>query len=205
MEQSYNSQAFRLRKKGRVLRSTGCAYILINYHMLTFEEVVVANGFEPSTSWSRTSGQNHISRCPGVTYWFSCRSLMDKSGQATVECSRLPWGTDSKTAADFTCTITALGPASAARTASFKRLYRTRAEQPAQLRTFEKTRVRYSSNVISTLPLFDSLRSRLLRQLLRQPAPPPCTRRTSRASSRRAARCAFVLSVGVWLPKIPSI
>ena len=34
-----------------------------------------------------------------------------------------------------------IGPASAARAASFKRLYRTRAEQPAQLRTFEKTRV----------------------------------------------------------------
>jgi hypothetical protein len=33
--------------------------------------VVGANGFEPSTSWSRTSGQNHISRCPGVTYWIS--------------------------------------------------------------------------------------------------------------------------------------
>ena len=29
-----------------------------------------------------TSGQNHISRCPGVTYWFSGRSLMDKWGQA---------------------------------------------------------------------------------------------------------------------------
>src|SRR6267378_1944942 len=43
------------------------------------KEVVGANGFEPSTSWSRTSGQNHISRCPGVTYWFSGRSLMDKS------------------------------------------------------------------------------------------------------------------------------
>jgi len=46
--------------------------------------VVGAKGFEPSTSWSRTSGQNHISRCPGVTYWFSGRSLMDKSGQATA-------------------------------------------------------------------------------------------------------------------------
>ncbi len=43
--------------------------------------MVGANGFEPSTSWSRTSGQNHISRCPGVTYWFSGRSLLDKSGQ----------------------------------------------------------------------------------------------------------------------------
>ncbi len=41
----------------------------------------VIEGFEPSTSWSRTSGQNHISRCPGVTYWFSGRSRMDKSGQ----------------------------------------------------------------------------------------------------------------------------
>ena len=45
---------------------------------------------------SRTSGQNHISRCPGVTYWFSGRSLMDKSGQATAECWRLPWGMDSE-------------------------------------------------------------------------------------------------------------
>ena len=42
-------------------------------------------------------------------------------------------------------------PASAARAASFKRLYRTRAEQPAQLRIFEKTRVRYSSNVYEDL------------------------------------------------------
>jgi hypothetical protein len=61
--------------------------------------VVGAKGFEPSTSWSRTSGQNHISRCPGVTYWLSGRSLMDKSGQATNECWREPWGIDSKTAA----------------------------------------------------------------------------------------------------------
>src|ERR1700688_1577303 len=44
-----------------------------------------AEGFEPSTSWSRTSAQNHIRRCPGVTYWFSGRSLMDKSGQATAK------------------------------------------------------------------------------------------------------------------------
>jgi hypothetical protein len=58
--------------------------------------VVGAKGFEPSTSWSRTSGQNHISRCPGVTYWFSGRSLMDKSGQATAECWRLPRGIDSE-------------------------------------------------------------------------------------------------------------
>jgi hypothetical protein len=43
------------------------------------KEVVGAKGFEPSTSWSRTSGKNHISRCPGVTYWFSGRFLMDKS------------------------------------------------------------------------------------------------------------------------------
>src|SRR5438876_8542521 len=76
--------------------------------LLALKEVVGANGFEPSTSWSRTSGQNHISRCPGVIYWFSGRSLMDKSGQATVEGWRLPWGIDSKTAADFTCTISAL-------------------------------------------------------------------------------------------------
>ncbi len=60
--------------------------------------MVGANGFEPSTSWSRTSGQNHISRCPGVTYWFSSRSLMDKSGQAITECSRELWGIDSKAA-----------------------------------------------------------------------------------------------------------
>src|SRR5580700_7306152 len=32
--------------------------------------------FGEPTSWSRTSGQNHISRYPGVTYWFSGRSLM---------------------------------------------------------------------------------------------------------------------------------
>jgi len=47
--------------------------------------MVGAKGFEPSTSWSRTSGQNHISRCPGVTYWFSGRSLMDKSGQVIAK------------------------------------------------------------------------------------------------------------------------
>jgi hypothetical protein len=33
-----------------------------------------------------------ISRCPGVTYWFSGRSLMDKSGQAITECLRKLWG-----------------------------------------------------------------------------------------------------------------
>jgi hypothetical protein len=33
-----------------------------------------------------------ISRCPGVTYWFSGRSLMDKSGQATAGCWREPYG-----------------------------------------------------------------------------------------------------------------
>jgi hypothetical protein len=53
--------------------------------------VVGAKGFEPSTSWSRTSGQNHISRCPGVTYWFSGRSLMDKSGQVIAERSQESW------------------------------------------------------------------------------------------------------------------
>ena len=62
------------------------------------KELVGASGFEPPSSWSRTSGQNHISRCPGVTYWFSGRSLMDKFGQATAKCSRGPWGIDSKTA-----------------------------------------------------------------------------------------------------------
>jgi hypothetical protein len=44
---------------------------------------VGASGFEPPTSWSRTSGQNHISRCPGVTYRFSSRSQMDKFGQVS--------------------------------------------------------------------------------------------------------------------------
>src|SRR5258708_7069285 len=60
------------------------------------DKMVGAKGFEPSTSWSRTSGQNHISRCPGVTYWFSGRSLMHKSRQATAEYWREPWGIDSK-------------------------------------------------------------------------------------------------------------
>ena len=64
--------------------------------LLALREVVGANGFEPSTSWSRTSGQNHISRCPGVTYWFSGRSLMDKSGQVIAECWRKFWGINSK-------------------------------------------------------------------------------------------------------------
>jgi hypothetical protein len=57
------------------------------YRAGVFEKVVGAKGFEPSTSWSRTSGQNHISRCPGVTYWFSGRSQMDKSGQVIAECA----------------------------------------------------------------------------------------------------------------------
>jgi hypothetical protein len=43
--------------------------------------MVGAKGFEPSTSWSRTSGHNHISRCPGVTYVPSRRSQIDKFGQ----------------------------------------------------------------------------------------------------------------------------
>src|SRR6266478_9277783 len=63
--------------------------------------------FEPSTSWSRSSRQNHISRCPGVTYWFSGRSLMDKSGQAITECSRELWGIDSKAARPTTLRLTA--------------------------------------------------------------------------------------------------
>ena len=59
--------------------------------------MVGAKGFEPSTSWSRTSGQNHISRCHGVTYWFSGRSLMDKSGQQDIaECWREFWGINAK-------------------------------------------------------------------------------------------------------------
>jgi hypothetical protein len=60
--------------------------------LLVLKEVVGAKGFEPSTSWSRTSGKNHISRCPGVTYAFSGRSLMDKSGQVIGEYWREPWG-----------------------------------------------------------------------------------------------------------------
>src|SRR5690242_18136990 len=44
-------------------------------------EVVGAKGFEPSTSWSRTRDKNHLSRCPGVSYSFSGRSLLDKFGQ----------------------------------------------------------------------------------------------------------------------------
>jgi len=44
-------------------------------------EVVGAKGFEPSTSWSRTRNKNHLSRCPGVAYRFSARSLLDKFGQ----------------------------------------------------------------------------------------------------------------------------
>jgi len=64
--------------------------------LLVLKEMVEANGFEPSTSWSRTSGQNHISRCPGVTYWFSGRSQMDKSGQVIAKCWRNFWGINSK-------------------------------------------------------------------------------------------------------------
>jgi hypothetical protein len=44
-----------------------------------------------TTSWSRTNGQNHISRGPGVTYWFSGRSLIDKSGQVIAERSQECW------------------------------------------------------------------------------------------------------------------
>jgi hypothetical protein len=47
--------------------------------------MVGANGFEPSTSWSRTRDKNDISRCPGVTYNFSGRSLLDKFGQVAIE------------------------------------------------------------------------------------------------------------------------
>jgi hypothetical protein len=43
--------------------------------------MVGAKGFEPSTSWSRTRDKNHLSRCPGVSYSFSGRSLLDKFGQ----------------------------------------------------------------------------------------------------------------------------
>src|SRR6266576_3709042 len=43
-----------------------------------------------------SSGKNHISRCPGVTYWFSGRSLMDKSGQALAGWWREFWGINSK-------------------------------------------------------------------------------------------------------------
>jgi len=59
---------------------------------LILKEVVGAKGFEPSTSWSRTSGNNHRSRCPGVTYRFSGRSLMDKSGQVVTGWWREFWG-----------------------------------------------------------------------------------------------------------------
>jgi hypothetical protein len=44
--------------------------------------VVGASGFEPPTSWSRTSGQINLSRCAGVTCSFSGRSQLDKFGQA---------------------------------------------------------------------------------------------------------------------------
>jgi hypothetical protein len=73
--------------------SQTCAQLTCRFNGI---EVVGAKGFEPSTSWSRTSGQNHISRCPGVTYWFSGRSLMDKSGQVTAAFSREPWRINSK-------------------------------------------------------------------------------------------------------------
>src|SRR3982074_2124050 len=74
----------------------GAPRIFVRCKLLVLKRVVGANGFEPSTSWSRTSGQNHISRCPGVTYWFSGRSLLDKSGQVIAECWREFWGINSK-------------------------------------------------------------------------------------------------------------
>ena len=43
-----------------------------------------AKGFEPSTSWSRTRDKNHLSRCPGVSYSFSGRSLLDKFWTSSV-------------------------------------------------------------------------------------------------------------------------
>jgi len=45
---------------------------------------VGAKGFEPSTSWSRTRNKKHLSRCPGASYGFSDRSLLDKFGQAST-------------------------------------------------------------------------------------------------------------------------
>jgi len=41
-------------------------------------EVVGASGFEPPASWSRTRNQINLGRCPGVSYGFSGRSLLDK-------------------------------------------------------------------------------------------------------------------------------
>ena len=46
--------------------------------------MVGAKGFEPSTSWSRTRDKNHLSRCPGVSYSFSGRSLLDKFWTSSV-------------------------------------------------------------------------------------------------------------------------
>jgi len=43
--------------------------------------MVGAKGFEPSTSWSRTSKQISLSRCPGVTYGISSPRSDGQVGQ----------------------------------------------------------------------------------------------------------------------------
>ena len=56
--------------------------------------LVGASGFEPPTSWSRTRNQINLSRCPGVSYGFSGRSLLDKFGQVSKPYGRtIPPGT----------------------------------------------------------------------------------------------------------------
>ena len=53
-------------------------------------KVVGAKGFEPSTSCSRTRNKNHLSRCPGVTYSFSGRSLLYKFGRVPLDLLECP-------------------------------------------------------------------------------------------------------------------
>ena len=66
-----------------------------------------------------------------------------------------------------------IGPASAARAASFKRLNRTRAEHRACLHVFAKTRIRLGTSVCRYLPVVraDNIRFAVIRTCNRRQAP----------------------------------
>jgi len=81
----YGSQVREIRIIGRLGFHQEVVGLIKNRKLLILREVVGAKGFEPSTSWSRTRNKNHLSRCPGVSYGSSSRSLLDKFGQVAVE------------------------------------------------------------------------------------------------------------------------
>ena len=75
---------------------------------------------------------------------FSPKPRSGRPERSTVLRSRVPAPPDANPSLHSIC----IGPASAARAASFKRLNRTRAEHRACLHVFAKTRVRLSTSVI---------------------------------------------------------